>query len=102
MGFVIARIAALEACQGNASSLSLDLHDQWRAMEGNGQWRFTPPTHVILAFDQALEEFLAEGGVAGRGGRYRANCEVLVSGMRALGFRTLLPDELQAPKIGVV
>jgi 2-aminoethylphosphonate-pyruvate transaminase len=99
MGFVIARIAALEACQGNASSLSLDLHDQWRAMEGNGQWRFTPPTHVILAFDQALEEFLAEGGVAGRGGRYRANCEVLVSGMRALGFRTLLPDELQAPII---
>ena len=38
-------------------------------------------------------------GVAGRGGRYRANCRILVEGMRALGFQTLLPDELQAPII---
>ncbi len=69
------------------------------AMEANGQWRFTPPTHCILAFDQALTEFEAEGGVAGRGGRYRDNCRILVEGMRALGFQTLLPDALQAPII---
>jgi 2-aminoethylphosphonate-pyruvate transaminase len=68
-------------------------------MEKNGQWRFTPPTHCILAFDQALDEFDAEGGRAGRGRRYRENCRMLVEGMRALGFRTLLPDELQAPII---
>ncbi len=99
MGFCIARKEALADTKGNSPSLSLDLHDQWRAMQENGQWRFTPSTHVILAFDQALEEFDREGGVEGRGARYRANCAVLVEGMRNLGFRTLLPDGLQAPNI---
>ncbi len=99
MGFCIARQAALEATEGNAPSLTLDLYDQWVAMEKNGQWRFTPPTHCILAFDQALTEFEAEGGVAGRGQRYRDNCRILVEGMRGLGFQTLLPDALQAPII---
>jgi 2-aminoethylphosphonate-pyruvate transaminase len=99
MGFVLMRKAALERCKGNAQSLSLDLYDQWVAMEANAQWRFTPPTHVIVAFHQALEEHAQEGGVAGRGARYRHNCEVLLQGMRAMGFVSLLPDELQAPII---
>ena len=99
MGFCIARESALIATEGNSPSLVLDLYDQWRAMQANRQWRFTPPTHVILAFDQALNEFDEEGGVAGRGGRYQANCDLLVSGMRNLGFQTLLPDALQAPII---
>ncbi|MCP4470410.1 MAG: 2-aminoethylphosphonate--pyruvate transaminase [Gammaproteobacteria bacterium] len=99
MGFCVARARALEKTEGNSPSLVLDLYEQWRAMQKNRQWRFTPPTHVLLAFDQALSEFEAEGGVAGRGGRYRANCDLLVSGMRAMGFTTLLPDELQAPII---
>jgi 2-aminoethylphosphonate-pyruvate transaminase len=99
MGFCIARESALEKTEGNSPSLVLDLYEQWRAMQKNRQWRFTPPTHVLLAFDQALTEYEAEGGVAGRGGRYRANCDLLVSGMREMGFKTLLPDELQAPII---
>ena len=99
MGFCVARESALERTEGNSPSLVLDLYDQWRAMQKNRQWRFTPPTHVLLAFDQALNEYEEEGGVAGRGGRYRANCDVLVSGMREMGFATLLPDELQAPII---
>jgi len=99
MGFCVARESALIEAEGNSPSLVLDLHDQWRAMQKNRQWRFTPPTHVLLAFDQALTEFEAEGGVAGRGGRYRSNCELLVSGMRELGFETLLEDDLQAPII---
>ena len=99
LGFCIARRAALETTEGNAPALCLDLFDQWVAMERNGQWRFTPPTHCILALDRALDEFEAEGGVAGRGGRYAENCRILVEGMRALGIRTLLPDALQAPII---
>ena len=98
-GFVIAREQALAAAVGNASALSLDLHDQWRGLEANGQWRFTPPTHVIAAFHQALIEHEAEGGVAGRGARYRENCRILVEGMAALGFEPLLPPALQAPII---
>jgi 2-aminoethylphosphonate-pyruvate transaminase len=99
LGFCIARSEALAKTEGNSHSLSLDLHDQYMAMEKNGQWRFTPPVHTILAFDQALTEFAEEGGVAGRGGRYRENCRLLVDGMRRLGFQTLLPDDLQAPII---
>jgi len=99
MGFCVAREAALVDTEGNSPSLVLDLYDQWRAMQANRQWRFTPPTHVLLAFDQALTEYLEEGGVSGRGGRYRRNCELLVKGMREMGFKTLLPDELQAPII---
>ena len=99
VGFVICRRDALEAAKGNAHSLSLDLHDQCTAMEKTAQWRFTPPIQVIVAFEQALREHEAEGGVAGRGARYRNNCRLLVEGMRALGFETLLPDALQAPII---
>jgi 2-aminoethylphosphonate aminotransferase len=71
MGFCIARSEALAKTEGNSHSLSLDLHDQYVSMEKNGQWRFTPPVQTILTFDQALKEFAAEGGVEGRGGRYR-------------------------------
>ena len=102
IGFAIIRRSALEAARGQAPSVSLDLHDQWVSMEKTRQWRFTPPTHVIAALDQALAEHAAEGGVAGRGARYRRNCEVLVAGLRALGFETLLPDALQAPIIVTV
>jgi 2-aminoethylphosphonate-pyruvate transaminase len=99
LGFVIARKAALEKTKGNATTLVLDLHDQWANFEKTGQYRFTPPIHVIVAFHQALEEFRAEGGVAGRGGRYADNCRILIEGMSALGFEPLLPKALQAPII---
>jgi len=102
VGFAIIRQSALGAAKGNAPSLSLDLHDQWAAMEKTRQWRFTPPTHVLAALDQALAEHAAEGGVAGRGARYASNCRILVEGLRALGFETLLPDALQAPIIVTV
>jgi 2-aminoethylphosphonate-pyruvate transaminase len=97
--FVIARRAALEASAGFARSLSLDLLGQWRGFEANGQFRFTPPTHAILAFDQALRELKAEGGVAGRGRRYAANHRVLMDGMEALGFAPFLAPEVQSPII---
>jgi len=99
LGFVVCRREALAATEGNASTLSLDLLDQRRSLEKTGQYRFTPPIHVIVAFHQALQEFFAEGGVAGRGGRYAENARVLIGGMRSLGFETLLPDALQAPII---
>jgi 2-aminoethylphosphonate-pyruvate transaminase len=99
LGFVICRKAALEQTQGNATTLVLDLHDQWRNFEKTGQYRFTPPIHVIVSFHQALTEFFAEGGQPGRGKRYAENCRVLIEGMRELGFEPLLADHLQAPII---
>ena len=99
VGFAIVRADALAQTQGRAPSLALDLYDQWASMERNGQWRFTPPTHVLAALDRALLEHEEEGGIAGRGARYRENCRILVEGMRALGFEPLLPEHLQAPII---
>jgi 2-aminoethylphosphonate-pyruvate transaminase len=94
--FVITRRAALEATEGRARTLSLDLYGQWRAFESNGQFRFTPPTHALLALAQALRELRDEGGVAGRAERYRANRAALLPAMRALGFREYLPRERQS------
>lgn len=99
-GFVIARRAALTACAGRARSVSLDLHAQWQTMEQQGgKWRFTSPTHTVLAFAQALRELDEEGGIAARHQRYSENQRTLVDGMAALGFAPLLPEEWQSPII---
>jgi 2-aminoethylphosphonate-pyruvate transaminase len=99
--FVLARRDLLEQIMrstqsaGYARSLSLNLLAQWRGLEADGQFRFTPPTHAILAFRQALTELGAEGGVAGRAARYRHNYEILITGMRELGFIAYLRPEDQ-------
>lgn len=96
-GFVLANCRALESAKGNARTLSLDLHDQWASMEANnGHFRFTPPIHAILAFEQALNELDQEGGVRARGERYRQNHAALCRGMRELGFEIYLADEDQS------
>ncbi|MCB1319683.1 MAG: hypothetical protein KDK34_05500, partial [Leptospiraceae bacterium] len=87
------------SCAGRARSLSLDLFDQWEAMEtGKGKWRYTSPTHTVRAFARALLELEQEGIVA-RQERYRTNQRILRDGMRAIGFRCLLKDECQSPII---
>lgn len=99
-GFVIARRAALTVCAGRARSVSLDLHAQWQTMEQQGgKWRFTSPTHTVLAFAQALRELDEEGGIAARHQRYSENQRTLVAGMAELGFAPLLPEEWQSPII---
>jgi 2-aminoethylphosphonate-pyruvate transaminase len=98
-GFVIAEEQAIETAKGNSHSLALDVHAQWAAMEKTGQWRFTPPTHVVAAFIEALKAHEAEGGTAARGARYLKNRQTLVAGMRDLGFVTLLEDAWLSPII---
>ena len=98
-GFALCRREALQACRGMARTLSLDLEDQWRNMEKSGQFRFTPPTHAMLAFDQALRELAEEGGPAGRLARYQANHVRVRTGMSALGFKEFVDAEVQGPII---
>jgi len=99
MGFVIARKDVLERAQGNSHSLAMDLYDQYVYMQKTTQWRFTPPTHVVVALRAAIDQFLAEGGQPARGARYAENCRTLIEGMEQLGFKVFLDRKLQAPII---
>jgi 2-aminoethylphosphonate-pyruvate transaminase len=99
MGFVFLRKAILDACAGNSQSLAMDLYDQHQYMEKTTQWRFTPPTHVMVALAEAVAQFVEEGGQAARGGRYADNCRILIEGLAALGLEPFLRPELQAPII---
>ncbi|HLY25070.1 MAG TPA: 2-aminoethylphosphonate--pyruvate transaminase, partial [Aggregatilineales bacterium] len=93
--YVIARKTALMGTEGYARTVSLNLLAQWQELERSGQFRFTPPTHVLLAFHQALQELESEGGVEGRSARYRKNYQTLMTGMRMMGFREYLDPTLQ-------
>ena len=99
MGFVFIRKAMLESCAGNSHSLAMDLYDQYAYMEKTTQWRFTPPTHVVAALDEALKQFAEEGGQPARLARYTQNYRTLVDGMAAIGFKPFLKPEIQAPII---
>ena len=98
-GYALCNRELLEASKGMSHSVSLDLYDQWIAMEKTEQFRFTPPTHALVAFHQALSEHAKEGGVAARGARYQKNCDTLLTAMRKMGFETLLDDAVAGPII---
>jgi len=93
--FILCKLDSLMETAGYARSVSFDILDQYKGFEKNGQFRFTPPTHTLIAFRQALDELEAEGGVSGRAERYRRNYEVLTDGMRRMGFKEYLKPEDQ-------
>ena len=99
IAFALVEAKAIERAKRVAPSLSLDLHDQWRGFESNGQWRFTPPVQVVAALVEALRVLEAEGGPAARGTHYTANFRTLADGMAKLGFRLFLDESIQAPII---
>lgn len=97
--FILCRKDRLLESQGKARSLSLDLYDQWKTMEKDGKWRFTSPTHVVLAFSKALDELEAEGGIPARNRRYTENNRILIENMERLGFSSYITREHQGPII---
>jgi phosphonoacetate hydrolase len=97
--YVLVKRGLLEASKGKCHSVVLDLFEQWKGLEANGQFRFTPPTHALVAFHQAMKEHAKEGGVAARGARYARNAALLITGMREMGFSTLLSDNEAGPII---
>lgn len=97
--YIICRKDALKKCEGKCGSLSLDLYDQWETMDKDGKWRFTSPTHVVLAFAKALEELKEEGGIPARARRYRENNRRLIERMEKMGIRTYIDSTHQGPII---
>lgn len=97
--FIICKTDKLVESKGKARSLSLDLYEQWETMQKDGKWRFTSPTHVVLAFWQALQELEAEGGIPARFNRYNNNKNYLIAHMGEMGFRPFIEGENQGPII---
>lgn len=97
--FIIGKKEAVERCKGKARSLSLDLYDQWETMNQDGKWRFTSPTHVVLAFSKALDELEEEGGIEARSKRYYDNNHLLIQRMEELGIQPYIGNEYQGPII---
>jgi len=97
--YVLVKRSLLEASQGQCHSVVLDLYEQWKALEANGQFRFTPPTHALVAFRQALRELETEGGVEARAARYQRNADILIKGLAAIGIRPLLDNNEAGPII---
>lgn len=97
--YILARRDLLEASQGASHSLSLDLYEQWAYMQKSGQFRYTPPTHTLVAFAKALEQHKAEGGSPGRLARYKKTAKALRDGMRRIGLTPLLGDNETGPII---
>lgn len=96
--FILANRRKLMESKGKARSLSLDLYDQWKTMEIDGKWRFTSPTHVVLAFYQALKELEEEGGIEIRAKRYAHNNQLLIDKFQSLGISSYLKEN-QGPII---
>ncbi len=97
--YVLAKKELIVASEGQSHSVVLDLYEQWKGLETNGQFRFTPPTHALVAFREALRELEREGGIPARGDRYRRNAQVLLKGMSELGIKPLLSDNEAGPII---
>lgn len=97
--FIIAKKSEIHHCKNKARSLSLSLYDQYKEMDKDGKWRFTSPTHVVLAFAQALKELEIEGGIAARNKRFKANMDLLRSNFEKIGLKPYLDGSIQAPII---
>ncbi len=97
ISFVIVKKDLLEKSRDNSMSHSLDLYDQYKGLyEGNGKFRFTSPTNILLALRQAIDEYKKEGGLKARRIRYMKNHQVLVSGLERLGIRPIVAPEDQS------
>ncbi len=75
-------------------------YDQWKTMEKDGKWRFTSPTHVVLAFcARPCEELEEEGGIPARHRRYAENNRLLIRKMESWASPAYIAEEHQGPII---
>lgn len=95
LSFVIAKKNELKKLKDKSRSFYFDLFAQWEEEENEGQLPFTPAVQLFFALDKALDELLKEG-VNNRIQRYKENAERMRTGLKALGFKFVLPDNLQS------
>lgn len=99
VSFVIGRNEVFEDDLGAPSTLSLDLVDQYQYFKRTGQWRFTPPTHTLLSLNEAINEYLAQGGRQARYHQYQKNTEVLIEALKENSIELYIDEAFIAPII---
>ena len=99
IGLCIAKRTLLERDDVPTRSYAMDLGKLWRGLEKNGEFLYTPPTHVLLALDAALQELTREGGIIARFHRYQRNAATLLKASEAAGLRPLLQAHQGSPII---
>ncbi|EGR28457.1 hypothetical protein IMG5_174960 [Ichthyophthirius multifiliis] len=93
--FVIANNKHFQNTKDNARSMVLDLYQQWQGLEDNGQFRFTPPTHVLKATKVAIDEYFEQGGQPKRFQKYDSNQKLLTKRMTEMGFKLYIEPKYQ-------
>ena len=68
-------------------------------MNKDGKWRFTSPTHTVLAFSKALDELEERGGVEARYQRYASINKLLIEKMAVLGINAYIDEAYRSPII---
>lgn len=96
LSFIICKIESLEKiAKYPRRSFYLSLYDQYLYFEKNHQMRFTPPVQTIYALKQAIQELFTES-MQNRYRRYTQCWQLLREGLQEIGFKLLLPIELES------
>lgn len=99
LSFIIGRRDLIEQSETYPTrSYYCNLYLQYEFLEKTGEMHFTPPVQTIYAARQAVKEYFAEGEQE-KWARHLRVYRALNQGLRELGFRTALPENLQ---IGLV
>ncbi|MGQ9457418.1 MAG: pyridoxal-phosphate-dependent aminotransferase family protein [Anaerolineae bacterium] len=94
----------VEANATHSRSWFLNLGTWRQYLQKWGSWHPTPttmPTQVVLALHRSVQRLVAEGDEA-RFARHLAAAEAVRQGIRALGLRTFIPDEIASPLVTVI
>ena len=97
ISFVVVKKTLLDGNTSHAGSHCLDLFSQYAGLyKEGGKFRFTSPTNVVLALEQAIKEYHKEGGLAARAARYKENHAILTAGLANAGIKALVKSEHQS------
>ena len=91
--FVIAHQNLWNDEPGQASSVYFDLYAYYKLQQDQGFSPFTQATHVLQAFDVALDEFFKQGGWDSRNSQYSEKANRIMRTLSKLGIEPLIKAE---------
>ena len=99
LAFVFCRTEALEKIKDYPMrNYYLNVYDQYAYFEKTHQTRFTPPVQTFYCLRQAIIETKLET-IEGRYARYTECWKVLLAGLKKLGLKFLVPEDVQSHMI---